>query len=308
MKTKNFIFSFLLSFVIINFFLSSIPVFPEDSDKYNTTMKQDILILMLAYPEYITDIQKTDNGRVYLIMKSNKKILYDDKIQKNHEEKLANPDLEDSLSQIYPLEMINSVMDKNFDPGRARNYELLNEVYGNSKDTIEKNLTTLKYGYTNYQFNKQNNANICLENALKEVIPLAKTNSAIASILYPACGTYNYRLVSGTGRLSAHSYGIAIDLKSDKKDYWKWSSSSDGTKRVNQYPKELVEAFEKNNFVWGGKWGHFDILHFEYRPEIILKSRYFGNFKDDNENWYDGVPLEDEYTQKCINLIEQKLS
>lgn len=308
MNTKNFIFSFLLSFVIINFFLSSIPVFPEDSDKYNTTMKQDILILMLAYPEYITDIQKTDNGRVYLIMKSNKKILYDDKIQKNHEEKLANPDLEDSLSQIYPLEMINSVMDKNFDPGRARNYELLNEVYGNSKDTIEKNLTTLKYGYTNYQFNKQNNANICLENALKEVIPLAKTNSAIASILYPACGTYNYRLVSGTGRLSAHSYGIAIDLKSDKKDYWKWSSSSDGTKRVNQYPKELVEAFEKNNFVWGGKWGHFDILHFEYRPEIILKSRYFGNFKDDNENWYDGVPLEDEYTQKCINLIEQKLS
>ena len=139
-------------------------------------------------------------------------------------------------------------------------------------------------------------------------MPLAKTNNAAAALLYPACGTYNYRLVSGTGRLSPHSYGIAIDLKSDRKDYWKWSSPEDGTKRVNQYPKELVEAFEKNNFVWGGKWGHFDILHFEYRPEIILKAKYFGNFKDDNTCWYDGCPSDDEYTKNCIELIDQKLS
>jgi hypothetical protein len=21
--------------------------------------------------------------------------------------------------------------------------------------------------------------------------------------------------------------------------------------------------------IWGGKWGHFDTMHFEYRPELL---------------------------------------
>ena len=134
---------------------------------------------------------------------------------------------------------------------------------------------------------------------------LSKTIGGIGSILYPASGTYNYRVISGTGRLSPHSYGIAIDLKSDKRDYWKWSSDKQGKERLKDYPKELVEAFEKNNFVWGGKWGHFDILHFEYRPEIILKARYFGNFNN-NSTWYEGVPLDDT-TKKYIEIIDNSL-
>lgn len=276
----------------------------EDKD-YKTEMKQDILILMLAYPEYIVGVEKKNDNEVYCIMKSGKKIIYDDKKQKNHEEKLANPDLQDMLEQDYPLEKNNDLMDKNFDPGRARHYELLNEVYGSSKISIEKNLASLKYGYTNYQFNSKNKANASLESALREVIPLAKSRGDIGSILYPASGTYNYRVISGTGRLSPHSYGIAIDLKSDKRDYWKWSSAKQGKERLADYPKELIEAFENNNFVWGGKWGHFDILHFEYRPEIILKARYFGNWNDGNK-WCEGVPL-DESTKKYIEIIDTEL-
>jgi len=275
-----------------------------DKDYFNE-MKQDILILMLAYPEYVVGVDKKNDDEVYLIMKSGKKLIYDDKKHKNHEEKLANPDLQDMLEQDYPLEKGTEIMDKTFDPGRARHYELLNEVYGNSKNVIEKNLISLKYGYTNYQFNSKNKANTSLEDALKEAMTLAKTRGDIGSILYPASGTYNYRVISGTGRLSPHSYGIAIDLKSDKRDYWKWSSEKQGKERLKDYPKELVEAFEKNNFVWGGKWGHFDILHFEYRPEIMLKVRYFGGFNNNN-NWYEGVPLEDT-TKKYIELIDNAL-
>lgn len=276
----------------------------EDKD-YKSEMKQDILILMLAYPEYIVGVEKKSEDEIYLIMKSGKKIIYDDKKHKNHEEELANPDIQDMLAQDYPLEKNTEIMDKNFDPGRARHYELLNEVYGNSKASIEKNLSNLKYGYTNYQFNSKNKANTSLEDALKEVIQLSKTRSDIVSILYPASGTYNYRVIQGTGRLSPHSYGIAIDLKSDKRDYWKWSSEKQGKERLKDYPSELVEAFEKNNFVWGGKWGHFDILHFEYRPEIILKAKYFGNFKC-NSDWYAGAPLE-ETTKKYIEIINNEL-
>jgi hypothetical protein len=272
-----------ISCLLIIFSIPSIPKASVDKDYY-IKMKQDLLIFMLAYPEYIVGVEKKNNDEVYLVTKSGNKFIYDDKKQKSHEEKLLNPDLQDVLEQDYPLEKGTEIMDKNFDPGRARHYELLNEVYGNSKAIIVKNLINLRYGYTNYQFNSKNKANTSLEESLKEVMMLAKTRSDIGNILYPASGTYNYRVIAGTGRLSPHSYGIAIDLKSDKRDYWKWSSEKQGKERLQDYPKELVEAFEKNNFVWGGKWGHFDILHFEYRPEIILKARYFGNFNT-NKNW-----------------------
>ncbi|MCK5249849.1 MAG: M15 family metallopeptidase, partial [Spirochaetaceae bacterium] len=35
-------------------------------------------------------------------------------------------------------------------------------------------------------------------------------------------------------------------------------------------PEAVVEAFEKNGFIWGGKWFLFDQIHFEYRPELII--------------------------------------
>ena len=44
--------------------------------------------------------------------------------------------------------------------------------------------------------------------------------------------------------------------------------------KVVSYPGEIVELFEENNFIWEEN-GHFDILHFEYRPEILIKARYF---------------------------------
>jgi len=296
--------SILIVCVLFIINISVISKASADKD-YKIQMKQDILSLMLAYPEYIEGVEKKSDDKVYLIMKSGKKIIYDDMKQKNHEEKLANPDLQDMLDQEYPLQMTTEIMKKDFDPGRARHYELFSEVYGSSKGGIEKNLTNLKFGYTNYQFNKNNNANTSLDAVFKELIPLAKTRGDIGSILYPASGTYNYRVISGTGRLSPHSYGIAIDLKSDKRDYWKWSSEKQGQQRLLDYPKELVEAFERNNFVWGGKWNHFDILHFEYRPEIILKAKYFGIW-DENHEWYEGSPI-DENTKNYIEIIDNAL-
>ncbi len=41
----------------------------------------------------------------------------------------------------------------------------------------------------------------------------------------------------------------------------------------DKYPKEIVEVFEKHGFIWGGKWSHYDLMHFEYRPELLQKWR-----------------------------------
>ena len=32
---------------------------------------------------------------------------------------------------------------------------------------------------------------------------------------------------------------------------------------------DIVRIFEKHGFIWGGRWYHYDTMHFEYRPEMI---------------------------------------
>lgn len=299
---KKFMFYIML---IIMFISPYFAVKAEDS--YEITMRQDILAIMMAYPDYVKEVKKQDNGLVYLIMKSGSKILYDDKKTKSIEEKISNPDLQDMLEQKYPLEPITKLMDKNFDPGRARVYPLIKEVYGVSRQQVEKNLVSVNTAYGTFQFNKQNNAAEALKAAFSELRERAKTNSKISAFLSPCSGTYNYRVIAGTGRLSPHSFGTAIDLSRDKRDYWKWATPEQGEKRLLSYSKEVVEVFEKHNFVWGGKWGHFDILHFEYRPEIILKARYFGNKDKENNPWYYGVPEDNASIKEYIKIVEEGL-
>ena len=275
----------------------------KNNTNCNITMKQDLLCLLIAYPEYITSIED-NSGYIYLVMKSGKKLKYDDKLTKNANEKLANPDLQDTLDQLYPLSPIKSIMEENFDPGRFRCYGLLSEVYGTSKQAIESKLTNVNSGYGNYQFNSSNNAAHSLQVVMKELIPLSQKNQNVRKCLFPCSGTFNYRVISGTTRLSPHSFGIAIDLASDKRDYWKWASKDAGGQRLASYPSELVETFENSGFIWGGKWSHFDILHFEYRPEIILKARYFKSNENPEKPWYEGVPLDELPIKNAIEKIE----
>lgn len=305
---------FICGFIILTILLTTfndISVFAydtrENSDTYNITMKQDILTLMMAYPEYITKIEKSEDGKVFIVTALGKKILYDDKQTKDFNGKMNNADLQDILEDIYPLSMPNKLLDINRDPGRFRNYNLLNEVYGSSEKLVSSNLVGVPSPYKNYQFNKNNGAAESLKSSMEELKQLAQGNGAVSALINPVNGTFNYRVISGTGKLSPHAYGIAIDLNSNPSDYWKWASREAGEKRMLSYPKELVETFEKNNFVWGGKWGHFDILHFEYRPEILIKARYFGETFKNGMEWFGEVPR-DEKINEYISIIESTLN
>lgn len=274
---------------------------------YDINMKRDLLCLLMSYPDNIAGIQREKDNRVYLIMKSGKKILYDDKKTKGYQEKLANPDLQDMMEQIYPFADITKLMDKGFDPGRIRVYTLLKEVYGSSNKQIQSNLTNVKMGYKNYPFNKNNGAADQLRNTMKELNSIAQNKQSIYSFLFPASGTFNYRYIAGTNRLSPHSFGIAVDLKRDKRDYWKWASREEGEKRLKSYPREIVEVFERHGFIWGGKWGHFDILHFEYRPELIMKSKYFSKEPTSMKKWYVGLSSLDDSKKSYIKMIDEAL-
>lgn len=304
---KRFSCIFLMIITIFNIRVFSLTEENEEG-LYNVKAKRDILVLMLAYENYIKEITVDNNGLIYLAMNSGKKILYDDKKQKCYDEKLENPDLQDMLEEPYPLEDITEVLNGNRDPGRIRVYSLLDEVYGHEENQIRKSLKSISTNYGTLMFNENNEAANSLKKSLDTIATITNGNQQIGGFMYPTRGTYNYRYIQGTGRLSAHSYGIAIDLNSSDSDYWKWASKEKGSKRIAIYPKEIVRAFEENGFVWGGKWAHFDILHFEYRPEFILKAKYFGHSTAiEEDKWYEGIPMND-ITIELIDKINNSIN
>lgn len=40
----------------------------------------------------------------------------------------------------------------------------------------------------------------------------------------------------------------------------------------NRIPADVVQAFERHGFIWGGRWYHYDTMHFEYRPELLARA------------------------------------
>lgn len=299
-------------FVILSilFLISTVPMeaksLGREDNLYIDNCKRDLLVLMMAYPDEINDIEISEDNYIYLVLNNNKKIIYDDKKEKDENTKTSNADIQDTLEVIYPLNSINAVIE-GINPGRRRSYNFLNSMYGCNQSEIEKNLSFFSTSCGNIMFNKNAKAGESLKKALNQANDLAQKDSKVNNYIFPISGSYNYRVIQDTGRLSPHAYAIAIDLNRNDSDYWKWADKSKGSRRIEGYPKELVKVFEDNGFIWGGKWEHFDILHFEYRPEIILKSKFFSDVSMlETKEWYNGVTLNNE-TKKIIEFINSKL-
>lgn len=307
----------ILSIIILFSFLINIFWFlyvPEEiissstinNPMYSVEMKRDLLCIMISYPQYVLGVEQK-GGFAYLIMKSGRRILYDDKRAKTHDEKIASSDIQDMMEQYYPLDTSRKLMESEFDPGRARSYPLLMDVYGNTRQAVESNLKNVRTNCGTLQFNSKNGAEGALKEALNELSALSSKSPDTRRAVFPLNGTFNYRNIAGTNLLSPHSFGIAIDLARDSRDYWRWAPRSKGAERLSSYPEDIVKIFEKHNFIWGGKWGHFDILHYEYRPEIICKARYFTTRPSPKDAWYEGVPSDKPEIEKLIEIIDSSV-
>ena len=112
-------------------------------------------------------------------------------------------------------------------------------------------------------------------------------------------GGYNWRDIRGTRRMSYHSWGMAIDIQPKKADslsvYWLWERSRNPDwmfiplEKRWKPPARLIEVFENEGFIWGGKWPLYDNMHFEYRPELHELNRLLGS--ENATRVQSGVPL-----------------
>lgn len=225
--------------------------------------------LLAAYPQQLERIDGND-----LVWRDGTRMPLDDGTgEKPFEAWLARPDIGDMFALPYPAGAPASAPATNFDPGRARNTAFFDKVYGDCrKGEVATNLTIVawlpKRSRQRLAFNRINGAAAALAAVSRELDALP---SSLDMFLVPSAGTFNCRVIAGTDRVSAHGYGIAIDIALKHAHYWRDAApaGNGGIAFHNEIPLEVVRIFERHGFIWGGRWYHYDTMHFEYRPELL---------------------------------------
>ena len=229
----------------------------------------DLELLHHLYPEAVKRIDP--NG---LTLADGARLTYhDDGPAKSLEEALDHPSLEDMLAQPYPLGSVTEEPAPGFNPGRRRVTAFFKAVYGHDAQEVRANLTPVRFLSTAVLFNSKNGAAKALEAVGADLEKLLAVHPEYRARLLPISGAFAWRAIAGTQRLSMHSFGAAIDLSAKTNAYWRWYKGTDPFSLRTAFPADIIAAFERHGFIWGGKWAHFDIMHFEYRPELIAKAR-----------------------------------
>ncbi|WP_319497426.1 M15 family metallopeptidase [uncultured Cohaesibacter sp.] len=190
---------------------------------------------------------------------------------------LEDATLGDQFVYRYPLAFsLEERKTPFFDPGRVRNEPFFRHLFFDSKGDARKSLVKISYkGKTvtaSFVVTRKHCVDAQLKAALSEI---ASYGAKMDRFFKKTGGGFSWRVIAGTNRLSSHSFGSAVDVNTDLGKYWKWTGAREGQvgDYANEIPKELVGAMERRGFIWGGKWNHFDGMHFEYRPELILFAR-----------------------------------
>ncbi len=192
---------------------------------------------------------------------------------KTFPELLRHASILDQFRIPYPRGPLQKPPAVDADPGRFRNTAFFTKMYGDCQNgEVPPRLVSLAWLPTTWgkaiRVTSVNGIDEHLRDASAEIDALPEK---IKRAAYPVAGTYHCRAVADTGQPSPHGYGIAIDLNTAVSDYWYWRPPGGPILYRNRMPQEIVAIFEKHGFIWGGKWYHFDTMHFEFRPELLAR-------------------------------------
>lgn len=221
--------------------------------------------LVAAYPRVLA----RHDGRS-IVFRDGTTMPAHDGVDKSHAQRLQRASILDQFHDTYPRGQLTAP--PLTDPGRYRNEAFFSRMYGDCrKGGVRPQLVAVRWlpktwGKPVY-VTRVNGVADALRAVSAEIDALP---AAIRRAAWPAAGVFSCRAVADTGRLSMHSYAAAIDLNTAVSDYWLWRGSKDGMRPYrNRIPQEIVDIFERHGFIWGGKWRHYDTMHFEYRPELL---------------------------------------
>jgi hypothetical protein len=225
--------------------------------------------LAIAYPDFIECV---DHEGLWFF--DGTYMPYDDGEQKHPDTILVRPDLQDMMSIAYRGKDTPAVPTEKDEAGRIRYEPFFKKMYGGTEQEVRANLKPITWlpGVEDLtlRVNRKNGAADSLQIISNE---LAALPEAFHKYLRRPAGVFNWRTVSGSSRMSMHSFAIAVDINTKYADYWDWSKDANGNFSYrNRIPSEIVEIFERHGYIWGGRWLHHDTMHFEFRPELLMSA------------------------------------
>jgi hypothetical protein len=224
--------------------------------------------LVRAYPDALSG-----HDEKYIFWRDGTVMLADDDAgQKSFDDLLRKASIMDQLSLSYPRGN-SSPPAPNDDPGRFRNEAFFKKMYGECNAfEVKKNLVTISWLPRSWGKQVQVTRVNGIADRMKQVsAEIDGLKPEIKAAAYPIAGILSCRAVADTGKMSMHGYAAAIDLNLKYSDYWLWAGKAKTIPYRNRMPPEIVEIFERHGFIWGGKWYHYDTMHFEYRPELLIE-------------------------------------
>ena len=224
--------------------------------------------LVRAYPDHLAGYDSTD-----LIWRDGTRMpLTDGRPDKSFAEMLRYGSLLDQLRLPYPTGTTSAAFGSDDDPGRVRNRAFFDKMYGDCwKGEVSPRLVQVVWLPRSWgRMVRITSVNGLAERLAAVSEELDVLPDAVKRDAFPPAGTYNCRTVADTGQPSMHSWGAAIDINTARADYWLGHGSGMiDAGLVNRIPLEIIAIFERHGFIWGGKWSHYDTMHFEYRPELL---------------------------------------
>lgn len=241
----------------------------------------DLLRLQRAYPEFIAGF----SGNTIIWSDGTEMPIHEGKTNKSMQEKLDSPALIDQVKDVHyeaglPINIAS--FNPQTDPGRIRYQPFFKKMYGDTEKAVRKNLVLIQWMPS--VFGNRYPLLVTHLNGVADKIRNISQELESLLILHPEFKpyvdhpeTFIWRPIAETTRLSPHSFGMTIDINPSISNYWQWDLEKAGkpvTEQTpltyrNSVPWEIVLIFEKYGFIWGGKWHHYDSMHFEYRPEIF---------------------------------------
>jgi hypothetical protein len=247
--------------IVLSLLLAAQPK-PPMSPRANTpTMPPELSCLARYYSVEPVQVNGAWSGR----LADGTVLSFDDGRSKSFDEKLESPDLLDIFSIPYRTGPLVPVTEVNDDPGRIRVDELFRATYGSSREEVDVVPITF-LGQKLLVHRKVVDVFARVESRLKEIIA---SDPSVEPFFRKLGGTFNWRKIANTQRQSAHSYGVSLDLNTELSHYWEWRPKGTPITWQNKVPQSIVDAFEAEGFIWGGRWYHYDTMHFEYRPELL---------------------------------------
>jgi len=236
----------------------------ESVEEVKDTLPAGVKALIKAYPK-----QNFKYENNHIVFSDGSKIVWDDGKKKEFIDMMEEADIEDMFSIPYDRSEEPAYL---ADGGRCRCQDFFLKMYGNNEAAVRKNMVRIDWFGQKLWMSTINGVNKQLEAVARDIAKEPELLKYMSN-----SSSFNWRVVRGTqNRLSAHSYGVTLDVNTSYSDYWLWKngkvSETAHIKYANRIPLKLVRIFERYGFIWGGHWYHYDTMHFEYRPEILINT------------------------------------